>query len=207
MTSDNKVFVGGLSPATTRETLLQQMSIYGDIKDCKVIMDQQTGKSKGYGFVCQNLALFLPFLFEVVYTTPQQAEASVKQGYVMVDGKNCNCNLASLRKKEKTDSTGSVCNIPSDLQSGLGIFNDLGFDRSRTDLMMAPPAYMPIAMDPQMHMSASLQSLFAEFQTLKYEVSLINQNILQLKQTISIMKTGLDSLLQRNGIIVTSYSQ
>eukprot|EP01126_Amoeba_proteus_P053478 TRINITY_DN6518_c0_g1_i4.p1 TRINITY_DN6518_c0_g1~~TRINITY_DN6518_c0_g1_i4.p1 ORF type:complete len:180 (+),score=28.75 TRINITY_DN6518_c0_g1_i4:181-720(+) len=179
MTSDNKVFVGGLSPATTRETLLQQMSIYGDIKDCKVIMDQQTGKSKGYGFV--------------VYTTPQQAEASVKQGYVMVDGKNCNCNLASLRKKEKTDS--------------LGIFNDLGFDRSRTDLMMAPPAYMPIAMDPQMHMSASLQSLFAEFQTLKYEVSLINQNILQLKQTISIMKTGLDSLLQRNGIIVTSYSQ
>eukprot|EP01126_Amoeba_proteus_P053481 TRINITY_DN6518_c0_g2_i6.p1 TRINITY_DN6518_c0_g2~~TRINITY_DN6518_c0_g2_i6.p1 ORF type:complete len:194 (-),score=29.32 TRINITY_DN6518_c0_g2_i6:264-845(-) len=193
MTSDNKVFVGGLSPATTRETLLQQMSIYGDIKDCKVIMDQQTGKSKGYGFV--------------VYTTPQQAEASVKQGYVMVDGKNCNCNLASLRKKEKTDSTGSVCNIPSDLQSGLGIFNDLGFDRSRTDLMMAPPAYMPIAMDPQMHMSASLQSLFAEFQTLKYEVSLINQNILQLKQTISIMKTGLDSLLQRNGIIVTSYSQ
>eukprot|EP01126_Amoeba_proteus_P030962 TRINITY_DN304_c0_g1_i1.p1 TRINITY_DN304_c0_g1~~TRINITY_DN304_c0_g1_i1.p1 ORF type:complete len:167 (+),score=34.93 TRINITY_DN304_c0_g1_i1:93-593(+) len=166
MASDCKVFVGGLSPATTRETLLQQMSMYGEIKDCKVVVDQQTGKSKGYGFV--------------VYTTPQQAEASVKQGFVLIDGKNCNCNLASLRKKEKTE-----------------------------DMMhMGTPAYLtPIPMDPQMHMSASLQSLYAELQTLKYEVTVINQNVLQLKQTIGLMKNGLDALLQRNGIIIPAYPQ
>eukprot|EP01126_Amoeba_proteus_P030963 TRINITY_DN304_c0_g1_i11.p1 TRINITY_DN304_c0_g1~~TRINITY_DN304_c0_g1_i11.p1 ORF type:complete len:167 (-),score=33.96 TRINITY_DN304_c0_g1_i11:573-1073(-) len=166
MASDCKVFIGGLSPATTRETLLQQMSMYGEIKDCKVVVDQQTGKSKGYGFV--------------VYTTPQQAEASVKQGFVLIDGKNCNCNLASLRKKEKTE-----------------------------DMMhMGTPAYLtPIPMDPQMHMSASLQSLYAELQTLKYEVTVINQNVLQLKQTIGLMKNGLDALLQRNGIIIPAYPQ
>eukprot|EP01126_Amoeba_proteus_P030965 TRINITY_DN304_c0_g1_i15.p1 TRINITY_DN304_c0_g1~~TRINITY_DN304_c0_g1_i15.p1 ORF type:complete len:183 (-),score=33.57 TRINITY_DN304_c0_g1_i15:573-1121(-) len=182
MASDCKVFIGGLSPATTRETLLQQMSMYGEIKDCKVVVDQQTGKSKGYGFV--------------VYTTPQQAEASVKQGFVLIDGKNCNCNLASLRKKEKTE--------------GLAMFpTDMSYDRSHTDMMhMGTPAYLtPIPMDPQMHMSASLQSLYAELQTLKYEVTVINQNVLQLKQTIGLMKNGLDALLQRNGIIIPAYPQ
>eukprot|EP01126_Amoeba_proteus_P011814 TRINITY_DN1481_c0_g1_i4.p2 TRINITY_DN1481_c0_g1~~TRINITY_DN1481_c0_g1_i4.p2 ORF type:complete len:116 (-),score=14.15 TRINITY_DN1481_c0_g1_i4:465-812(-) len=37
---------------------------------------------------------------------------------------------------------------------------------------MGTPAYLtPIPMEPQMHMSASLQSLYAELQTLKYEVT------------------------------------
>lgn len=46
-----KVFVGGL-PATCRETELHaHFSRFGDIAECQVMYDHQTGNSRGFGFV------------------------------------------------------------------------------------------------------------------------------------------------------------
>jgi RNA recognition motif-containing protein len=47
----NKLFVGSLSWDTTDTTLRDFFSTVGNVISASVIMDRQTGKSKGFGFV------------------------------------------------------------------------------------------------------------------------------------------------------------
>jgi len=47
----NKVFVGGLSPHSTAETLRAHFEKFGVITDCAVINEPGTRKSRGFGFV------------------------------------------------------------------------------------------------------------------------------------------------------------
>jgi len=46
-----KLFVGGLSWGTTDEGLQGAFSRFGEIVEAKVIMDRETGRSRGFGFV------------------------------------------------------------------------------------------------------------------------------------------------------------
>lgn len=46
-----KLFVGGLPYATTDDELKEVFSQYGAVASAKVIMDRETGRSKGFGFV------------------------------------------------------------------------------------------------------------------------------------------------------------
>ncbi|KAD7477960.1 hypothetical protein R6Q59_007515 [Mikania micrantha] len=46
-----KIFVHGLGWDTTTETLISEYVKYGEIEDCKAVVDKVTGKSKGYGFI------------------------------------------------------------------------------------------------------------------------------------------------------------
>jgi len=46
-----KLFVGGLDWNTTDASLGQAFSEYGEVTDSKVIMDRETGRSRGFGFV------------------------------------------------------------------------------------------------------------------------------------------------------------
>ena len=45
------LFVGGLPYETTREELLKLFSACGKVSDVKLIMDRETGRSKGFAFV------------------------------------------------------------------------------------------------------------------------------------------------------------
>lgn len=47
----NKVFVGGLSWNTTDQSLLEAFRPFGEIVEAKVVMDRDTGRSRGFGFV------------------------------------------------------------------------------------------------------------------------------------------------------------
>merc|ERR1719281_1680637 len=47
--TERKIFVGGLSPATTEESLVEYFSQFGPVADAKVIRDGE--KSKGFAFV------------------------------------------------------------------------------------------------------------------------------------------------------------
>ena len=47
----NKLFIGGLAWATTEGSVRTACASYGEIEDCKVIMDRDTDRSRGYGFV------------------------------------------------------------------------------------------------------------------------------------------------------------
>ena len=45
------IFVGNLSFSTTNEDLTTAFAQYGSVDSAQVIMDRQTGRSRGFGFV------------------------------------------------------------------------------------------------------------------------------------------------------------
>ena len=47
----NKLFVGGLSWDTNDEGLRAAFSQFGVVTEAKVVMDRETGRSRGFGFV------------------------------------------------------------------------------------------------------------------------------------------------------------
>lgn len=50
----SKLFIGGLSWGTDEDQLREAFSKYGQIVDAKVIVDRETGRSRGFGFVTYN---------------------------------------------------------------------------------------------------------------------------------------------------------
>jgi RNA recognition motif-containing protein len=46
-----KILVRNLSRETTEAELLALFRTYGEVQYCKLVMDRETGKSKGFGFV------------------------------------------------------------------------------------------------------------------------------------------------------------
>lgn len=46
-----KIFVGNLSWKTTEDQLKSHFETYGPVLSAKIVTDQMTGKSKGFGFV------------------------------------------------------------------------------------------------------------------------------------------------------------
>jgi RNA recognition motif-containing protein len=47
----NKLYVGNLAYSVRDDSLLQAFSQYGTVTSAKVMMDRETGRSKGFGFV------------------------------------------------------------------------------------------------------------------------------------------------------------
>ena len=48
---DKKLYVGNLPYSVRDEDLQEQFSRYGEVASAKVMMDRDTGRSKGFGFV------------------------------------------------------------------------------------------------------------------------------------------------------------
>lgn len=46
-----KIYVGNLSFSTTNDTLTSKFAQYGNVTSANIIMDRETGRSKGFGFV------------------------------------------------------------------------------------------------------------------------------------------------------------
>jgi RNA recognition motif-containing protein len=49
-----RLYVGNLAYSTTSETLEQLFSEFGSVKSAQVVMDRETNRSKGFGFVEMN---------------------------------------------------------------------------------------------------------------------------------------------------------
>ncbi len=47
----NKLYVGNLAYTVRDEDLQQQFSAFGQVQSAKVMMERETGRSKGFGFV------------------------------------------------------------------------------------------------------------------------------------------------------------
>ncbi|KAH9605239.1 hypothetical protein KSS87_003837 [Heliosperma pusillum] len=47
----SKLFIGGLSYDTNDNSLREAFSQFGEVAEAKVIMDRNTGRSRGFGFV------------------------------------------------------------------------------------------------------------------------------------------------------------
>lgn len=77
--SDNKVYVGNLANSTNKETLTAHFLQYGDISECVVMMDKDTGTSRGFGFV--------------TFKESSAVDAAIGN-HNMVDGKQVQCKRA-----------------------------------------------------------------------------------------------------------------
>uniref|UniRef100_A0A0D6R3F1 RRM domain-containing protein n=1 Tax=Araucaria cunninghamii TaxID=56994 RepID=A0A0D6R3F1_ARACU len=81
-TTYTKIFVGGLAWETKRDTMKKYFEQFGEIQEAVVIMDKNTGRSKGYGFV--------------TFREPEAARRACADPTPVIDGRRANCNLASL---------------------------------------------------------------------------------------------------------------
>ncbi|MFT4193828.1 RNA recognition motif domain-containing protein [Ottowia sp.] len=48
---ENRLYVGNLSYAMRDDSLQQQFAAFGEVASAKVMMDRDSGRSKGFGFV------------------------------------------------------------------------------------------------------------------------------------------------------------
>lgn len=85
-----KLFVGGLSWETTQENLQRYFSRYGEIIDCVVMKNNDTGRSRGFGFV--------------TFSDPLNVSIVLKNGPHTLDGRTIDpkpCNPRTLQKPKK----------------------------------------------------------------------------------------------------------
>lgn len=86
---ENKIFVGGLLYATTRESLRQYFEKYGTIESAEVIYNKETKKSRGFGFV--------------IFKDHSSLEKVLKEqddvGYHKVDGKEVEIKYCVARQE------------------------------------------------------------------------------------------------------------
>uniref|UniRef100_A0A6B2LKE6 RRM domain-containing protein n=1 Tax=Arcella intermedia TaxID=1963864 RepID=A0A6B2LKE6_9EUKA len=146
------------------------MSTFGNVVQAKVVMDKATGRSKGYGFA--------------TFSTPQEAQAAVKEGFLIIDGNKCNCNLASLGVKE--DKKRAAFTNPAAVHPVYGLPLDMGYSM--------PPSGDYYSQEFQMNMQ-SMQSMYQEICNIKYDISALNQTIANLKNTTMLIKAGIDHLV------------
>ncbi|XP_009350783.2 RNA-binding protein 24-A isoform X1 [Pyrus x bretschneideri] len=83
-TTYTKVFVGGLAWETHSDTMRRHFDQFGQILEAVVIIDKNSGRSKGYGFV--------------TFREPEAAARACADPTPIIDGRRANCNLASLRQ-------------------------------------------------------------------------------------------------------------
>ncbi|CAB3978067.1 heterogeneous nuclear ribonucleo A B-like isoform X2 [Paramuricea clavata] len=82
---EGKLFVGALSRETTVESLQQYFSIYGEVVDCNVKIDQITKRSRGFGFV--------------QFKEASSAQRVLKEGPHVIDGKKVDPKKAAPQGK------------------------------------------------------------------------------------------------------------
>ena len=81
----NKLFVGGLAWATTDASLKEAFEPFGEVVDAKVILDRETGRSRGFGFVTFSDA-------------SSAKEAITAMDGAAIDGRNVRVNEAEERR-------------------------------------------------------------------------------------------------------------
>lgn len=89
----NKLFVGGLSWGTTDEGLRRAFEEYGEVTDAKVILDRDTGRSRGFGFV--------------TYADASDAASAISaMDGSTLDGRNIRVNQANDRPERRGGGGG-----------------------------------------------------------------------------------------------------
>ena len=78
----NKLYVGGLSFSTSDDRLREMFAVAGGVESAAVVMDRDTGRSRGFGFV--------------EMATAEQAADAVKQfNGQAVDGRTLKVELST----------------------------------------------------------------------------------------------------------------
>uniref|UniRef100_A0A0K8SVF9 RRM domain-containing protein n=1 Tax=Lygus hesperus TaxID=30085 RepID=A0A0K8SVF9_LYGHE len=92
-----KLFVGGLSWETTQENLQRYFSRYGEVIDCVVMKNSESGRSRGFGFV--------------TFSDPDNVSLVLQNGPHQLDGRTIDpkpCNPRTLQKPKRSSSYPKV---------------------------------------------------------------------------------------------------
>ncbi|CAH1407518.1 unnamed protein product [Nezara viridula] len=92
-----KLFVGGLSWETTQENLQRYFSRYGEVIDCVVMKNSESGRSRGFGFV--------------TFSDPENVSLVLQNGPHQLDGRTIDpkpCNPRTLQKPKRSSSYPKV---------------------------------------------------------------------------------------------------
>ena len=82
----SKIYVGNLPYSVTDSSLVNNFAEFGRVSSAKVMMDRETGRSKGFGFV--------------EMASPEVAQAAIKGlNGTSVDGRSIVVNLARPREE------------------------------------------------------------------------------------------------------------
>ncbi|MBW0435448.1 RNA recognition motif domain-containing protein [Leptospira yasudae] len=93
----SKLFVGGLSWSTTDQTLRQVFEAHGAIQEANIVVDRETGRSRGFGFV--------------TFIDSNSAKAAVSElNGKDVDGRNIVVSVAEDRSKFDRNRSNSKKN-------------------------------------------------------------------------------------------------
>ena len=79
----NKLFVGNLAFSSSEQDLEAVFGQYGELQEVKIIMDRETGRSRGFGFVS--------------FVNPSDAEAALAANGQDVGGRDLRVNFATER--------------------------------------------------------------------------------------------------------------
>ncbi|NP_001104824.1 hnRNPA/B-like 28 [Bombyx mori] len=85
-----KLFVGGLSWETSQENLQRYFSRYGEVIDCVVMKNSESGRSRGFGFV--------------TFADPSLVNLVLQNGPHQLDGRTIDpkpCNPRTLQKPKR----------------------------------------------------------------------------------------------------------
>lgn len=104
-----KVFIGGLSWDTDQDSLLTYFSQFGEVCDCVVMKNPQTGKSRGFGFVTFKD----PNCVDTVLSTQHTIDGR------QVDAKACNPKGAQKSFQQAQRPNKNLDNHPKIFMGGL----------------------------------------------------------------------------------------
>ncbi|MBV7542455.1 RNA-binding protein [Acidovorax sp. sic0104] len=112
-----KIYVGNLPYSVTDSSLQSNFAEYGGVSSARVMMDRETGRSKGFGFV------------EMANAEVAQAAITALHG-MSVDGRSIVVNLARPREDNRSAGGYSEAGYTAGKRSDVGYGNG-GFGGGR----------------------------------------------------------------------------
>ena len=106
----SKIYVGNLPYSVTNSVLESNFAEFGGVASAKVMMDRETGRSKGFGFV--------------EMTSPDVAQAAIKAlNGMSVDGRSIVVNLARPREESRGFGGNGAEGFKATTRAGVGYGN------------------------------------------------------------------------------------
>ncbi|MBC5782288.1 RNA-binding protein [Ramlibacter sp. USB13] len=114
----SKIYVGNLPYSVTDSILESNFAEFGGVSSAKLVMDRETGRSKGFGFVEMPSA--------------EEAQAAIKGLHGRsVDGRSITVNLARPREEGRGSGGYGAQGFKASHRAGVGYGND-GFGGGRS---------------------------------------------------------------------------
>jgi RNA recognition motif-containing protein len=110
--NERKIFVGGLLVYLTGEDLTEYFGKYGQVEDSRVMIDRNTGRSRGFGFV--------------TFASTEDVDNVIRHRHT-IQGKSVEIKRAEFRGKAAANNTDVAASTPAIHDGTLGGFGGSGY--------------------------------------------------------------------------------